>query len=75
MYAVRQLRLDACIILEPAGTPDTSSSQQPSRRAEGREPTDPPSVSRHAECRKLRDARLLRTVLEQLFANWHSEIV
>ena len=36
----------------------------------GKEPTDPPPLTRHAERRKLREARLLRAFLGQLFAKF-----
>jgi hypothetical protein len=61
MYAVRQLRL-------AAGTGPGWNSRHLLSLTQGREPTDPPPVTRHAERRKLREARSLRAVLGQLFA-------
>jgi hypothetical protein len=61
MYAVRQLRLAAC-------TGAGWNSRHLLSLTQGKEPSDPPPVTRHAERLKLREARWLRAVLGQLFA-------
>jgi hypothetical protein len=61
MYAVRQLRLAAC-------TGAGWNCRHLLSLTQGREPTDRLPVTRHAERRKLREARSLRAVLGQFFA-------
>ena len=60
-HAVPQLR-------PAAGTGAGWNSRHLLSITQGREPTDHPPVTRHAERRKLREARSLRAVLGQLFA-------